>query len=130
MAESSTAAPVRIVIRLLLTIALVWLLPTLLPAYIKIDGGARSIIMIGITITLLNILVRPILHVITLPLKLFMTIFAIILVNGVFLWLAAKLIGMMDPEVASLTILGGAVGWIVVSLVLGIANWVMKEILK
>ena len=130
MSDSSASAPLRILLRLFLTVALVWVLPTLLPQYIQIGGGLFAYILIGITITLLNILIRPILYILTLPLKLFVTILAIILVNGVFLWLLTWLIGMMDPSMVSLAITGGIVGWIVVSLVLGLANWVMKEILR
>jgi putative membrane protein len=131
MSDSSNAsAPIRLIVRLLLTIALVWALPVILPGFITIEGGLAAIALIGVTLTLLNIIVRPIINILTFPLKLFMTVLAIILANAAFLWFLMKLVGMMDQQTVRFVIEGGVWGWIVVSLVLGLANWIIKEILK
>ncbi len=130
MSDSSSSAPLRLIVRLLLNIAVVWILPIILPSYVAIQGGWAAIILIGITMTLLNVLARPIIHILTFPLKLFMTIIAIILANAAFLWLLTWLIGMMDQSLVGLAIMGGLTGWIVVSLIMGLANWAMREMLK
>jgi putative membrane protein len=103
---------------------------TYLNQFFVIGGGWRAIIIVGVILTLLNILVRPVLNVLTLPLKLFATILAVIVVNGAFVYLTHLLILRMDPEIAQLTILGGAWGWIVVAAVLGFGNWLIKEMLR
>lgn len=130
MAEHSSSAPLRLIIRTVLTIALVWLLPVIMPSFILIEGGLVAVALIGITLTLLNIIARPIINILTFPFKLFATIGAIILANAAFLWLLMRIVGMMDPSLVRFVIQGGLLGWIVVSLVLGLANWMLKEILK
>src|SRR3989338_6700450 len=118
--------PVQVLLRFLLTVALVWALSEYLTEYVFISGGFVAYIVIGALLTLMNIIVRPLLKLITLPLKLVATILAIILVNGVFLWITYQLILLMDPNIAMFEILGGIGGWIVVALILGIANWLVK----
>ena len=121
--------PTRLALRALLTMALVWVMAKYLPQYLGITGGIAAIIVIGALLTLLNLFVRPLLNVITFPLKLFATILAIVLANAVFLWLVMQVIARMDPTLIQFEVRGGIVGWIVVSLLLGIMNWVLKEIL-
>ena len=122
--------PLQVLLRFLLTVALVWALSEYLTEYVFISGGFVAYIVIGALLTLMNIIVRPLLKLITLPLKLVATILAIILVNGVFLWITYQLVLLMDPNIAMFEILGGIGGWIVVALILGIANWLMKLVLR
>lgn len=128
--DSSVSAPIRLLVRLALTILLVWALPKIVPSYVEIHGGITAITLIGITLTLLNIIARPVINLIMLPFKLFVTIFAIVVANALFLWLLTWLVGMMDPETVRFAVLGGFSGWIIVSLILGVGNWLLKEILK
>ena len=122
--------PLQVLLRFLLTVALVWAMGEYLTEYVFISGGFVAYIVIGALLTLMNIIVRPLLKLITLPLKLVATILAIILVNGVFLWITYQLVLLMDPNIAMFEILGGIGGWIVVALILGIANWLMKLVLR
>ena len=78
----------------------------------------------------MNLLVRPMLAVLTLPLKLFAGILAVIVVNGVFVWLVHILVLKMDPAIVGLEIYGGVWGWVVVAAAIGFANWIMKEIIR
>jgi putative membrane protein len=131
MEESKqSSAPVKLIIRLLLTILLVFLMSTFLDRIFFLDGGLPAYIIIGSLLTLMNVIVRPILHVLTLPLKLFATILALIIVNGLFLLLTEKISQAFDPALVVLHIDGGIGGWILVAIILGMANWVMKVILK
>jgi uncharacterized membrane protein YvlD (DUF360 family) len=77
-------------------------------------------------ITLMNMIVRPILQLLTMPLKLLANILALIIVNFVFLWLTVWIVGAMSPELVTLDIQGGIAGWILVALILGLAKSLMK----
>jgi putative membrane protein len=121
--------PTRLALRALLTMALVWLMAKYFPQYLSITGGLAAVIVTGALLTLLNLFVRPLLNVITFPLKLFATIIAIVLANAVFLWMVMWVTERMDPTLIQFQIRGGIWGWIVVSLMLGTMNWVLKEIL-
>jgi len=131
MADSSgSSLPLKITIRATLTFVLVWAMATYLDQYFMLTGGWRAIIIVGALLTLLNLLVRPLLAIVTMPLRLFATILAVIVVNGLFVWLVQFLVLKMDPTVVRLEIFGGIWGWIVVAALIGFANWVMKEMLK
>lgn len=128
--ESSTSAPLRLTIRLVLTIGLVWCLSIFLEQYFFVDGGLAAYIIIGSLLTLMNVITRPILHVVLFPFKLIATLPALMVVNAGFLWLTQYVARMMDPTLVTLVIDGGIAGWILVAVILGLANWVFKEILK
>ncbi|MDD4319030.1 MAG: phage holin family protein [Candidatus Peribacteraceae bacterium] len=122
--------PSRIALRTVLNIVLVWALAAYLPQYLTIVGGIPAFVIIGALLTLLNILVRPLLDLVTLPLKLVATILAFVLANGVFLWLVNAVAQRMDPSLVVFRIERGLGGWIVLMLVFGLANWTMKVLLK
>ena len=128
--SSSGSLPLRITIKAGLNIFLVWLLAAYLDQYFQLTGGWRAIIIVAALITLLNLIVRPVLAIITIPLRLFATILAVIIVNGVFVWLTQLMVERMDPAIVQLEIFGGLWGWIVVAVILGFANWLEKELLK
>ncbi len=121
--------PTRLALRALLTMALVWLMAKYLPQYLGITGGLAAVIVTGALLTLLNLFVRPILNLVTFPLKLFATIIAIVLANAVFLWMVMWVTDRMDPTLIQFQVRGGLMGWFVVSLMLGTMNWMLKELL-
>lgn len=120
----------RILLRFLLTIVLVWAMKTYLGTWIVITGGIPAYVIIAALITLMNLFVEPVLNLLAAPLKFFMTFVAVILVNGVFLWLTVRIVRMMEPTLVTMQIKGGIPGWIVVLLALGIAKSFMKYGLK
>jgi uncharacterized membrane protein YvlD (DUF360 family) len=131
MAEQSSAStPMRIALKAALNVLLVYLMDRYLPQYLTVFGGWAAFVVVGSLITLLNFVLRPILDILTLPLKLFATIFALILVNGVFLWLTYQITLRMDPSLIAMTITGGLTGWVVLSVVLGTGNWVVRHVVK
>lgn len=109
-------------------ILFVFLLDTFLSDYIMVLGGIMAYVTVGALLTLMNLFVRPLLALATLPLKLFATLLAIIIVNGVFLWLTEKIVAFMDPGIVFLEIRGGIGGWLVVAIILGIGNWIIRQI--
>ena len=133
MADDSSqrlSAPMKLVIRLLLTILVVYLLSTFLERIFFVSGGLAAYIIIGSLITLMNLIVRPLIHLILLPFKLFMGIIVLIVTNGLFLWLTQRIATELDPKVVVLQVDQGIGGWILVAVILGIANWIFKEVLK
>lgn len=130
MPSGSGSLPMKITIKAILNIALVWAMATYLSQYFDLTGGWRAIIIVGALLTLLNILVRPLLALVTLPLRFFAGILAVIVVNGAFVYLVQLIVERMDPTMVRLEIFGGLWGWIVVAVAIGFGNWVMKEILR
>lgn len=126
---SSLSLPMRILFNAILTVLLVWAMDALMPQYFDVVGGWAAFVIVGCLVTLLNMIARPILHVLTFPLKLFATILALILSNAAFVWLVVRITSQMDPSLVRLTIAEGFVSWMVVALVLGIANLFFKHTL-
>lgn len=124
------SAPVRLLLRLALTILLVYIMNTFLDRIFFVSGGFGAYIIIGSLLTLMNVIVRPLLHVILLPFKLFMGIIVLIAANGLFLWLTEMIAEKMDPELVVLHIDQGLLGWLLVAVILGMANWMFKAILR
>lgn len=118
----------RIVIRTLANIGLVYAMNAIIPVYFQVIGSWAAFILIGILLGFLNVLVRPILDLVTLPLKLFATLLAVIIVNGVILWLTYRITLLMDPNIVMLVIGGGIGGWVIASIVLGTGNWILKHL--
>jgi uncharacterized membrane protein YvlD (DUF360 family) len=128
--EQSSHKPLKLVLKFAFNVLGVWGLTTYLSQYFGLEGGIVAYVIVGALITLLNIFFRPILNIITLPLRLFATIIAIMIVNGAFVYVIHLFTLRMDPELVQLEIYGGPWGWIVIAVAFGFANWVLKEILK
>ena len=120
--------PARVLLRAVLNIGLVWFMAEKMEQIFHLTGGLQAYIVVGSLLTLMNIFVRPFLAIVTLPLKLFATLLAVIIVNGVFVQLTTYIVDRMQDEIVTLEIFGGLWGWIVVAVVLGIGNWVMKVV--
>lgn len=130
MADRSISLPVKLVAQYALTVLALWLIARFLPDYLVIDGGWAALPTVAALLMLLNLFARPVLKVLTFPLKLFMTIVAIILANALFLWILEKIADRFDPSVAVLTVQGGIGGWLIVALILGLANWVIHHVIR
>lgn len=130
MSDRSLSLPVKIIVQYALTVLTLWLLVRFLPQYLAIEGSWAALPTVAALVLLLNIFARPVLKVLTLPLKLFMTLVAIILVNALFLWIVESIALRFDPSVAIVLVQGGLGGWVVIALLLGVANWIIHHILR
>lgn len=128
--HESSHLPLKLTLKFLLNVALVWAMSTYVGDYFALVGGIRAFVVVGALISLLNIFFRPILNIITLPLRFVATLGAIMLVNGAFVWVIEQMTARMDPALVQFDVTGGPWGWIVVSCCFGLANWVMKEIFR
>lgn len=111
-------------IRFAATVVLVWAMTTYLGSSFSVGGDWRGIVVIAGIVTALNVIVRPVLHVILLPLHFLAGLLGIILTNVVFLWIVHTITLRLDPSIVTLEI-KGLTGWIVTALILGTANWLL-----
>ncbi len=128
--EFETSIATRIIGRFLVTIFLVWILSTNLNQYFSLTGGLKGIIIIGALITLMNLFVRPIIHLFFAPFHFFFGFIATIAANYAFLWLTIRIAEKFDATLVTFNVLGGWIGFLLIAIILGIANWVMKQLLK
>ncbi len=110
--------------------AVLWLLVQKVPEMISVNAGIVPVLVLGLLVALMNVVVRPVLNILTLPLKLFATILAIIIVNGLFVQILVVLVQALNLPWLTLSIGGGLLGWVTVALALGFANWVTKLLAK
>ena len=74
----------------------------------------------------MNIIVRPILHAIFIPIHAVVGIIATVLCNWLFLVLTMKIATQFDPSSVVFEIRGGTFVFILFAIAIGIANWLMK----
>jgi uncharacterized membrane protein YvlD (DUF360 family) len=108
---------------------LIGVLQRALPQYISIFGGIPAYVIIGSLLTLMNLFLRPLLAIITFPFHILFTLATTIAVNAFFLFVVYEISLKMDPNVVALVITGGLMGWLVVSVILGILNWLLKRVM-
>ncbi len=121
--------PLRLTLSAVINTILAWSLNAYLPEYVTIFGALGAYVIIGSLLTLMNFLVRPVLNLLSLPFKLIALLITLIVVNGFFLFLVYEIALRMDPNIIVLTITGGVSGWIIVSVIIGLVNWLIKHIL-
>lgn len=118
--------PTRLLLQTGFTMVLIWWMNTNMSQYFAVSGGMVGILVIGALLTLMNIFVSPFLNLVTSPARLFLGLFAAIITNAAFLLLLTRAASILDPNITTLRISGGITGWLVVSLLLGTAKWIMK----
>ena len=121
--------PLRLLLRFAVIMLVLWVMTTYLTQFVQVTGGWKALIIIGSLLTLMDLIVRPILNVITAPFKLFATLITLILLNVAFVWIAAKVVAVMNPSLVTFHIIG-AEGWLVVALCFGITHWLTKILFK
>ena len=134
MAEDQTEkranSGMKLAFRVFINLAIVLFLTSYFETFFVLQGGYQAIAIAGLTFTVLNMLIVPVLHVLSFPIKLFAWLIAFVLVNAVAVWLTVWFITALAIPGVSLAIQGGVVGWILVSLVFGAGNWVVKAVVK
>lgn len=129
-ASRSTSFSLRLVFRLALNIGLVYLFATKFSVFFVLEGGIKAIVLVSVVLTIINTIVVPLLHILSLPIKLFAWIVAFFLVNAAALYLAVEAIRILAVPGISLEVAGGVAGWLTLSLILGLGNWVVRAVLK
>ncbi|MDP2691552.1 MAG: phage holin family protein [bacterium] len=111
-----------------LNTASVYLVSYLLDQFV-VTGGPMGFVVVGICIGLLNLFVKPILKVLSLPL-IFLTVgIFIILINALILWLAQIFVSFLDISGVTLTI-NGIWTYVVAVLLFGILNYLFQKLIR
>jgi putative membrane protein len=117
----------RILIFLALNTASLFVVDKLLVG-LSVTGGALGYVLIGIVIGLLNLIVKPFLNLVSLPI-IFLTggLFSMV-INALILWLSQEIIEIMAISTITFAITG-TVTYIVAVIVFGILNSVFHKVL-
>ncbi|HLD07770.1 MAG TPA: phage holin family protein, partial [Candidatus Peribacterales bacterium] len=91
MAEDQTEkranSGMKLAFRVFINLAIVLFLTSYFETFFVLQGGYQAIAIAGLTFTVLNMLIVPVLHVLSFPIKLFAWLIAFVLVNAVAVWL-------------------------------------------
>ncbi len=117
---------IKLACKVIVNVLLVAGMNSYLPQYFSVFGGVPAYVIIGSLLTLMNLFLRPLIAVVTFPLRLLFTLFTTIAVNALFLLVIYQISLNMDPNVVALAVTGGLSGWLIVSTILGVTNWIMK----
>lgn len=128
--QSGFSSPIRFLFRFVLTTGVVWFLSTYVDQYFTLTGGLRAYLIVGLLLTIMNMIVRPMLKVLLAPFHFLFGFIATIATNLFFLWLIVTIASTFDPSIVFLNINGGIVGWIVVAVIVGVADWCIKTLLR
>jgi len=128
--ERRANAGMKLAFRVFINVAIVLFLRSYFGTFFVLQGGYQSIAIVALTFTFLNMLIVPVLHVLSLPIKMFAWIIAFILVNAAAVWLAVWFVTALSIPGVSLAIGGGIIGWIFVSVIFGVGNWMVKAVVK
>ena len=118
---------VRLLIRFTFNIALVWFLAREFTQYFTLTGGWRGILILAALVTLTNLLVRPLLELLTFPLRLFLSLVASLLVNAACVAVLVAAARIIDPDLLAIR---GVAGWVFTILVLAVGNWLVKMLTR
>lgn len=80
----------RIIVNLLVTALLVFLLANFLPG-VSVDGYGSSIVVV-IVLTLLNIFIKPILQIISIPVTILTLGLFLFVINALIIWMCSGLV--------------------------------------
>jgi len=117
-----------LIIFLALNTVSVYLVHQLLEGVV-ITGGVWGFVLVGSIVGLLNLFVKPILKVLSLPF-IFLTVgLFLILINALILWLAQQFVAFLEFE--SITFVIDGIGTYVVSvLLMGVFNYLFQKLLR
>lgn len=130
MSDQQAPLWLTILITLAGNTVVIWALQHFSSGTIVVSNGLIGILIVGSILSLLNLLIRPILHIITLPLSLFTTILAGTIVNAALLQLTEYCTNRLSPAVVSLQLNTNLLEWILIACALGVSNWAWKEMSK
>jgi len=98
----------------------IWLVAYLVPG-VNYHGGFLYLLLTGLVIGLLNLLVKPVVTLLSLPFIILTLGLFYLIINGFLLWLAAGLLSGLSVDGCGTAILGG--------LVMAIYNLLARQLL-
>ncbi len=119
----------KLLLKFLCNVVLFYLVQRYLPQYVYVFGGVTAYVILGLVFTILNLCVRPFLRLLTAPLHFFFAILTDCAVNFAMLWVLVEVLKRIDPNVVIFSVTGGFFAWFVISIILGIFQWVIRKVL-
>ena len=111
-----------------LNTASIYLVSQLLDTFV-VSGGTLGYVIVGIIFGLLNLFLKPILRVLSLPF-IFLTVgLFVIVLNAAILWLSETIIAFLDFPGIALTIEGFGT-YVVAVIFLGLFNYIFQKLLR
>jgi putative membrane protein len=92
-------------------------------------GGWTAPIIVGLVVTLLNMIVKPILKFLSFPLVFFSAGLFLIVINAVMLYLAQYLVFVMDIDGVGMQV-DNLLTYAIAAIIFGVANWFIHWFLK
>lgn len=97
----------RIILRLLLNSAFIWFLARSPWTIFLVTGGLPAILLLGFLLTAIDLLIRPFLSLLTLPLRLLLSLLNTLVLSGLSLAVLVLVAWEFPPSVLTVTIAGG-----------------------
>lgn len=126
MDKEHSSLLVQCIAKIIVNIAVVWFLHQYFSSLFIIQNTVSAILVVGTVFGLLNFILRPVLQLITLPLKLFASILTIIIINGGIILCAIWFLPNLAPYTVQIG--QGIMGWSICMLVMGLSNWAITEL--
>lgn len=117
----------RLLIRLVVNALALWIAVQIVPGLNYVAESYVPLLFIALIFGLVNALVRPILVLLTCPLIVLTLGLFILIVNAIMLWLTIWLSDVFNLGLESESFLATLLGALVISVVSGVINLVIKE---
>jgi len=117
----------RLLIRWAINALALWIAVQIVPGLNYVAESSVSLLVIALIFGLVNALVRPILVLLTCPLILLTLGLFILVINAIMLSLTVWLSGIFDLGLTSDSFLATLLGALVISIVSGVINLLVKE---
>ena len=112
----------RFLIRWLVSSLGLWIAAGLLSDAISYGGSLGVVVIAGLILAIINVFIKPIVVILSLPAILFTLGLFMVVVNGFMVWLASRLYGPLEVTNFWAAILAG--------MVIGLVNYLVSAILE
>jgi len=117
---------VRVTINSLALYGVIYLFPDKLEIY----GGILAYVLAGIVIGLLNMVIKPVIKLLSFPFIMVSMGLFMFVINGFIFYLALILLNSFTGDSIAMIVNGGFLTYMMVSFIFGLLNWVIGIILK
>lgn len=96
---------------------------------LHIEGGVLTYAIIGVILSILNLIIKPILKVLTFPLVFITGGLFLVVINALILYLCEYILRVIDVTGVSMSV-DGTLTYFWAAAILGLANWLIHWFLK
>ncbi|MBU2523971.1 phage holin family protein [Patescibacteria group bacterium] len=119
----------RIIVSLVINGVCLYSVGQILPEDVAISGGLKFFIVGAIIISFLNLLVKPLLKIISFPLVFITGGLFLIAINAIILWFLEYAIIILDFNNVSFNVFG-LKGYLYAAIIFGLVNWTSQWLFK